>query len=387
MNGGPFRVCHSPARFVHRPVGRNVFRVEARTQAGATSQAARYVWTVRRMAPGLVVAAPVANRYYNAASWSASCAAAGGLCGTLRGATGRPVVVISIRQLGTGRYWNGHDYLTGPAFWAPATLLAAHAGQRAWSYRLAVPPRDGGYTVTVRSSSRLRVRSRGHGRWITGQRTQTAVSFILDTLAPPAPVIISGPASPNSANTATVRFSDAAGPIFFRCALDGAAPTACTSPVTYTGVTAGRHRFSVWAIDEAGNRSGPGAGSWQQVVASGQSAPFTITGQASGRLYPGGTPQAIPLTLGNPSDETIYVTNLGAALQVSRLPPGCSPDGFQVRQPRLPLTGVVVPARTTVTLPTPAVGAASIQMIDTGSNQDACQNAALPLTLTGSAHT
>jgi hypothetical protein len=221
---------------------------------------------------------------------------------------------------------------------------------------------------------------------VLGQRAHAAVSFILDTVAPPAPSIVSGPSSPTGAGTASVRFSGTSGVVAFQCSLNGAPPTTCSSPAAYTGLAAGTHQFSVWAIDEAGNRSPPATDYWQQASASGPSAPFTISGQTGGGLYPGAGAQAVPLTLSNPGAETIYVTGLGVTLQVSRLPPGCSADGFQIREPSLPAAGVVVPARSTVTLPTPALGAASIQMIDTGSNQDACQGAALALTFTGTAH-
>ena len=36
------------------------------------------------------------------------------------------------------------------------------------------------------------------------------------------------------------------------CGLDGAAPTSCTSPVTYTGLSLGSHTFSVVVIDANG---------------------------------------------------------------------------------------------------------------------------------------
>jgi len=41
----------------------------------------------------------------------------------------------------------------------------------------------------------------------------------------------------------------------FRCQLDGGAEAACESPLEMDGLSAGAHRFSFYAIDEAGNRS------------------------------------------------------------------------------------------------------------------------------------
>ena len=120
--------------------------------------------------------------------------------------------------------------------------------------------------------------------------------------------------------------------------------------------------------------------------ASGSSVPFTISSQSGGTLYPGRAAANLPLTVANSGSATIYVTGLNVALETSRLPAGCPADGFQIREPSLPAAGVIVPAGGSVTLTTPALGAASIQMLDTASNQDACRQAALTLVLTGSAH-
>ena len=45
----------------------------------------------------------------------------------------------------------------------------------------------------------------------------------------------------------------------FECALDGAVPTPCTSPMTYTGLAFGPHDFEVWAIGPVQNREPPPA--------------------------------------------------------------------------------------------------------------------------------
>jgi subtilisin family serine protease len=42
-------------------------------------------------------------------------------------------------------------------------------------------------------------------------------------------------------------------PSSFRCSLDGAAAASCTSPVAYSGLGPGYHRFVVYAVDGAGN--------------------------------------------------------------------------------------------------------------------------------------
>ncbi len=70
---------------------------------------------------------------------------------------------------------------------------------------------------------------------------------------PPATTIASGPADPTNLASATFTFSSDEPGSTFACALDGAAFTTCSSPKTYSGLTAGSHMFQVRAIDLAGN--------------------------------------------------------------------------------------------------------------------------------------
>ena len=58
--------------------------------------------------------------------------------------------------------------------------------------------------------------------------------------------ITSSPAATTSATDATFVFSTDATTVL--CGLDGAAPTSCTSPMTYTGLPLGSHTFSVVAL-------------------------------------------------------------------------------------------------------------------------------------------
>ena len=71
-----------------------------------------------------------------------------------------------------------------------------------------------------------------------------------DSGAAPSLEITSSPAAITSATDATLVFSTDATTVL--CGLDGAAPTSCTSPVTYTGLPVGSHTFSVVALDTDG---------------------------------------------------------------------------------------------------------------------------------------
>jgi Putative metal-binding motif len=77
------------------------------------------------------------------------------------------------------------------------------------------------------------------------------------TSAPPMMVVTRGPAA------ATFRFTASENLVTFECRLDSGAFSACSSPVTYTGLGQGMHVFSVRAIDAAGNvEAAPPAASW-----------------------------------------------------------------------------------------------------------------------------
>jgi hypothetical protein len=325
INRSSFRACTSPMHFRRLRPGTNVFRVRARTKSGAASSPTHYRWTVLAPTPPLVISSPTANRSYDAAQWSATCPGGPGVCGTVQVPKGKLAVRITIRRVPTSRYWAGQGFSASTATWMVAKLSPAHgpAGARRRAWFYPLAlPPDSLYSVSVRSSHRVPARRGRRHRWVSRALAQQAVSFTVDTAAPAVPAVPAGPVT---------------------------RPSPPSPP-------------------------------------SGQSVPFTISGQTEGPLYPGGASEILPLTVANPGDATVYVTALGVALPASSLPAGCPAGGFQITQPSLPGTGVPVPAHGSVTLSTVALGAASIQMLDTGSNQDACQSAPLALVLTGSAH-
>ena len=68
--------------------------------------------------------------------------------------------------------------------------------------------------------------------------------------------------------TAQYRFagthpSDPVTSLRYLCSLDGRTATACTSGVTYSGLTSATHTFTVTAVDRAGNASKPAAFTWR----------------------------------------------------------------------------------------------------------------------------
>ncbi len=78
----------------------------------------------------------------------------------------------------------------------------------------------------------------------------------------PTTTITSGPSDPTMETSATFTFSADEDPVTFDCSLDGGAAQACTSPFTYTGLSAGPHTFSVVATDDSGNAGNTATWSW-----------------------------------------------------------------------------------------------------------------------------
>jgi hypothetical protein len=95
--------------------------------------------------------------------------------------------------------------------------------------------------------------------------TTTNVSVTVDN-TPPDTTITSGPTGTVASTTASFSFT-ATETSTFACKLDGGAFNTCTSPVSYTALTAGAHTFQVRATDTAGNVDAtPASQSWTVVV-------------------------------------------------------------------------------------------------------------------------
>jgi hypothetical protein len=253
-------------------------------------------------------------------------------------------------------------------------MFLSARGTTAWRLALPAALASGRYTVRVRATDRL-----GN----TAIRSSSSFSIV----APPAPAITGHPSNGTTASSASFTFTDPQSGVRFTCVLDTRPPAQCASPAGYSGLAAGQHTFRAAAVDQAGNVSPPASYSWTITPAQTQGAPFTMSGDAPGALQPGGAPAQIPLTLTNPNPAAIQVTSVTAALDPSSLPAGCQAAWFQLTQSTVSATSPVsVPANGSVTLPAQGASAPSIALIESGTNQDACQQAHLTLTYTGSAH-
>ncbi len=209
----------------------------------------------------------------------------------------------------------------------------------------------------------------------------------LDTDDPPKPRIVQHPANPSSAIDATFGFTDRESGVGFECRLDRASWVACTSTTRYDGLGAGDHRFSVRAVDAAGNRSDAADFGWRVVPAVG-GEDFSVRGDLTGVTLIPGSSGPLALTISNPNDEPIFVTRIAVTVQPGSTNPGCDgPANLAVTQSNASEANpLVVPANGSVSVPSGGVSAPVLEMLNLPTNQDACKGATFTFSYAGSAH-
>lgn len=385
LDGSGFSSCPSTGRtYSQLADGSHTFAVEARRGSESVSAAASYTWRVDTTAPAIAVTFPAAGGAYNAAGWSSGCSPAGaGICGRAADPSGVSTVAVGIYQRSSQKYWNGSS------FSASSLGFSTAAGTTSWHYRF-TPPQDGGYTVYVRATDGL-----GNTSSTASQATAT---FSYDTVPPAAPVITSGPSDPSTDTSPQFTFTDTSWPdVTFTCYLDSASPAGCTGDTDHDGnhsvegewqfehLAAGRHCFYVYATDEAANVGPTTRSCWTIATATKN---FTVGGNLTTPLYPGiGEP--LNLTFTNPNSSPITIASgaiSSANITITTSKAGCAASNFAVV--RGLTASVAIPADQLTAESLSALGVAQsnwpvIKMIDTNTNQDACQGAALTLTYSG----
>jgi hypothetical protein len=166
---------------------------------------------------------------------------------------------------------------------------------------------------------------------------------------------------------------------------------ACSSPYRLTGLALGRHSFDVRALSRAG-RAGPASShSWRQIEPPPTQSevdpqPFSIELQDElEELYPGHPPQPLAVRVTNPNSVAIEVTSLSAA--VAEESHACPAENFALTPSSVsPAAPLAIPAGASATLPTAAISAPTIAMLNLPVDQNPCQGAAVPLVFDGEAH-
>ena len=200
---------------------------------------------------------------------------------------------------------------------------------------------------------------------------------------PPRPRIGQHPEAVSTATSARFTFSAAGRGLRFECRLDNDRWRRCRSALTYAGLAAGSHSFSVRTRARR-RRSSASVFRWVLV----EPKPFSIESQLGDLddLFPGAGPVPLPVRLSNPNTVPIVVTSIQVG--VSANPPGCDSAANVELFPSsvssaAPLT---LPAGGSVTLPAAGISAPAIALRDLPVNQDACQGAEFPLVFSGEAH-
>jgi hypothetical protein len=320
--------------------------------------------------PTIAVTFPASAGVYNATGWSGGCPTAG-ICGTVADSSTVIGVTLSIYQSDTGLYWNDGSFSSTTPVFNGAT------GTTSWNYPF-IPPADGHYRVVVEATDEA-------GNDIS----DVTVAFTYKTTPPPAPRITTKPSNPTTETTADFAFTDRQWPnTVFWCSVDSAPVQDCTGgaegELDLTGLSVGLHCLSVYVTDEADNNSLPRTYCWD---VEGESTTFSVGGDLAASLYPG-TSAPLDMTFTNPSSSPITIDSsdlTGSNITVSTNQAGCGSSNFQAAGLG---TNVTIPADqfepiSLSSLNVPQSDWPVITMIDTNTNQDACEGASLTLTYSG----
>jgi hypothetical protein len=209
----------------------------------------------------------------------------------------------------------------------------------------------------------------------------------------PRPWITAQPKT--SPTTATFRLDDRVRDVRFECHLDASPWRGCGRTVTYASVESGRHRFYARATRGA-RKSRIAAFTWTVeepviptdeapvIPADTHGLPFAVTQSGPPPLlYPGAGPSPLSLTLSNPNPDPIEETSL--TVDVTGGPAGCNPN-VNVRvqpSPASPANPLVIPGNGTLAVA--AAQAPTIELAESGTNQDACRGGSFSLRFSGSA--
>ncbi|PTL79951.1 Ig-like domain-containing protein [Vitiosangium sp. GDMCC 1.1324] len=252
-----FTACTDPQTFTGLADGSHTLNVRARDAAGnVDATPASYSWTVDTLAP----AAPVV--------------------------TSPAATVDTLTPVISGTA-EPHSTVTVIIDGVPVGTVKAD-GSGNWSYTPTTPLAAGPHSVTVTATDAAGNTSEASGRSFT---------ILQDTVAPDT-TITSGPSDTTSERSATFAFSSNEPGVTYECSLDGAAFTACVSPVTFTDLSEGEHTFQVRARDAAGNVDAtPATRTW--TVATGNTGgDIAFLGDGFGCSATGGDSSLVLMGLG-----------------------------------------------------------------------------------------
>ena len=250
------------------------------------------------------------------------------------------------------------------------------------------------YTALAQGSLTFRVEA------VFGSKTSNAASYSwqVQTKGPAAPVITSGPTNPSTDTSPEFMFTDTNWPMVrFTCWLDAGSHMDCTGDTDRDGnrtvegewqfqnLALGQHCFNVYASDGVGHVGPTTAFCWTIGTAAKN---FAVGGSLTTPLYPG-TSLPLNMTFTNPGSLPITIPSGGISasnITITSNAPGCASSNFAVAQGLT--VAVTIPGNQTTPTSLSALGVPQadwpvIKMIETNTNQDACEGAKLTLTYSG----
>lgn len=309
--------------------------------------------------PTITFSVPANGGSYRAATWT-GCSPAG-LCGSAFDPSGVNKVEVSVLQQSSGKYWDGS------AFASSSAVFRTASGINPWALALPLPG-DGTYTASVQASDLA-----GNA---TPANERLSATFTVDTVAPPAPSITTQPDDVTFDTNAEFEFDDTEAGVTFLCQLDGTAPAGCQKNSNFQHLSETDHALTVWALDAAGNQSGPATWAWTVLVKK----RFGVDGDAAQKLYPGGK-TGLDVTVSNPFKVPLRVLEISASASG---PSGCSAADNLKAAPSSFTGPVVIPAnssRSLSALGIPSEEWPQLEMFDhPTTSQDSCKNVTFKLT-------
>jgi hypothetical protein len=214
-----------------------------------------------------------------------------------------------------------------------------------------------------------------------------------------APTLTSKPAARTTSTTAAFAYRASVRQARFRCSLDGARYRRCGTKRTYSRLAVGAHQFCVKSV--RARRSSPATCyAWTILAIADVVAPpvkdtptkdtptvgqeFSIRGDATALLMPGGAAVPIELILTNPNAVAITIQSI--TMRVTRVVPTSCAAAIVVTG-QLNAVPIVAAGRTSslTALNIPTAAWPTLAMLDTKTDQDACANATIALGFSGTA--
>lgn len=210
LDDAAFAACTSPRALTGLAPGAHSFQVRATLNGQTDATPASYTWTITGTPDTTITDGPPAT-------------------------TGATTNSVSF----------GSDLL-GATFECSLNNAAYAACTSPRTLRNQVP---GTYTLRVRAT-------------LNGNADATPASRSWEVLAVPNTTIRTKPAASSTATTGTFTFDASVAGSTFECALDGEAFSACTSPVSLTGLDVGSHTFDVRALNRGVPDPTPATYTW-----------------------------------------------------------------------------------------------------------------------------